>query len=210
MSNGYQGHRLCRLQQDWDLCARCPERPYCEQISRGWWRDFRNALDAAEGRYRWHASARGFIDSSPTVAGGAVYIGSGDQQVYKFDADSGKSIWEYRTGGWIFFSSPAVADGIVYIGSTDGKVYAIDSVTGKEHWIRPLGRRRIKGSPVVNSGTVYIGSLDHHFCALNAATGDFQWAYNAGSGFTANPVVANNLVYIGCNDGNVYAFHAEP
>jgi outer membrane protein assembly factor BamB len=72
--------------------------------------------------------------SSPAVANGTVYIGSG-HDVFGFDQDpivgcgaSGAQItcnplWTAHTGGFVQ-SSPAVSNGIVYVGSGDGNLYA--------------------------------------------------------------------------------------
>ena len=64
--------------------------------------------------------------SSPTVAGGIVYVGSEDGKLYIFDAtcrQACRSLWSYTTGDTIQ-SSPAIAGGIVYIVSMDRKLYA--------------------------------------------------------------------------------------
>ena len=65
----------------------------------------------------------GLVNSSPAIANGIVYIGSGDDKLYAFNATTGATLWTGTTGGAVN-SSPAVANGIVYVGSDDGKVYA--------------------------------------------------------------------------------------
>ncbi|RZB13734.1 hypothetical protein StrepF001_42475 [Streptomyces sp. F001] len=68
------------------------------------------------------------MHSSPAVANGIVYIGSGDGRIYALNAASGNVRWTYETGD-VVWSSPTVADGIVYIGSIDHRVYALDAAT---------------------------------------------------------------------------------
>src|SRR5438105_3675813 len=63
------------------------------------------------------------LGSSPAVANGVVYIGSGDHKVYALNATTGAKLWSYTTGGE-GGSSPAVVNGVVYIGSGGGNVYA--------------------------------------------------------------------------------------
>jgi outer membrane protein assembly factor BamB len=60
------------------------------------------------------------------VAGGTVYVGSQDGQVYALDATTGSLRWSYPTGGPVY-SGPAVAGGTVYVGSDDHKVYALSA-----------------------------------------------------------------------------------
>ena len=62
--------------------------------------------------------------SSPAVAGGIVFAGSYDGNLYAVNASDGKLVWSYLTGD-IVVSSPAVADGVVYFGSYDRLIYAV-------------------------------------------------------------------------------------
>jgi hypothetical protein len=61
--------------------------------------------------------------SSPTVANGVVYIGSGNGRLYALDAATGAKLWSFPTGSQIG-SSPAVANGVIYIASR--KVLSFD------------------------------------------------------------------------------------
>ena len=68
------------------------------------------------------------VESSPTVAGVVVYIGS-DGLLYAFDTTGCgvppcTPLWMSPQMGEAIFSSPVVADGVVYIGSLDHKLYA--------------------------------------------------------------------------------------
>ena len=79
----------------------------------------------------WNYSAGGPVFTSPAVASGIVYVGSGypsafpsGDTVYALEASTGAKIWNYTTGGPVE-SSPAIAYGVVYISSEDGKGYAL-------------------------------------------------------------------------------------
>jgi PQQ-like domain len=69
---------------------------------------------------------------SPGVVAGRkafVFITSQDHFIYALDAVSGKKIWAYATGNWVY-SSPVISGGVLYVGSDDEKVYALDAATG--------------------------------------------------------------------------------
>jgi outer membrane protein assembly factor BamB len=56
---------------------------------------------------------------------------------------------------------------------------------------------------VIYIGSAYYGSVD----AINANTGALLWSYTTGTDFQyASPVVAAGLVFIGSDDGTIYAF----
>lgn len=69
--------------------------------------------------------------SSPAVANGKVYFGSGDGNVYAADAQTGVLQWKFSTRD-VVHASPAVVGNTVYIGSWDSNLYAIDAETGQE------------------------------------------------------------------------------
>jgi outer membrane protein assembly factor BamB len=70
-------------------------------------------------------------ECSPTVAGGSVYIGSSDQHLYSFDAETGSQQWRFDAGGEVL-GAPAVADGTVYAANENGTVYALKTTDGNK------------------------------------------------------------------------------
>ncbi len=64
-----------------------------------------------------------YIEDLYTIANGVVYIGSLDNSLYAFDANTGGLLWSYTTGNEIL-SSPSIANGVVYVGSNDFQLYA--------------------------------------------------------------------------------------
>ena len=149
--------------------------------------------------------------SSPVLAGGAVYFGSGDGHVYSLDAASGALNWKFRTGD-VVHASPAYADGVVYFGSWDSYFYAVDAKTGAEKWRfhggeDPLIHNQVgfQSSPAVVNGVVYTGCRDSKLYALDAATGREKWRFDAGASWViSSPAVAQGKVFFGTSDSSLY------
>ncbi len=163
-----------------------------------------NPLTVAGLTKQWAYQTGNIIDSSPAVAGGVVYVGSDDDDVYALDTASGRKHWSYRTGNMIA-SSPAVASGVVYIGSSDVSLYALDAASGAKKWAYHTGSAISFSSPVVVSGVVYIGSGDGYLYALDAASGAKKWVYRTGGHIFSSPAVAGGVVYIGSLESYLYA-----
>lgn len=191
------------------------------------------AVDAATGKQRWSFATRGehrftapgilgaqpsaeimpdpwdFFLSSPTVADGTVYVGSGDGHIYAVDALTGAQRWSYKTGD-VVHSSPAVSGGVVYAGSWDSYFYALNAATGQLKWKFKTGddpkthlMTGIPGSAAVANGTVYFGCRDANFYALDASTGTLKWKVaNDGSWVIASPAVADGVVYYTTSDSH--------
>jgi eukaryotic-like serine/threonine-protein kinase len=179
---------------------------------------------------KWRFHSHGKIISSPTVAGGIVFVGSTDANIYAVRANDGSLVWKAGTDGPVN-STPAVADGRVYAASIDGYVYALDAASGKRAWrFKTGGERRftapgihgliprtqlmadpydvLMSSPAVAGGVVFIGSGDHYVYALDATTGAVRWKFKTGNVVHASPAVAGGTVYIGSWDRNMYALDA--
>jgi outer membrane protein assembly factor BamB len=125
-------------------------------------------LNASSGVAVWNYTTGGSVASSPAIANGVVYVGSGDNRVYALDAADGALLWDFTTGGDVA-SSPAVADGMVFVGSYDGKVYALNASDGAFVWSYATGAM-VVSSPAVADGMVYVGSYDHHFYAFGSGS----------------------------------------
>jgi eukaryotic-like serine/threonine-protein kinase len=147
--------------------------------------------------------------SSPAVANGKVFFGSGDGNVYALDAISGTLLWKFPTRD-VVHASPAVANNTVYIGSWDGSFYAIDADTGLQRWAFKAGddpgnhnQVGFQSSAAVVGGTVYVGCRDAHVYALDAATGRKKWDYpTSKSWVSGTPAVADGVVYVGTSDSS--------
>ena len=106
-------------------------------------------------------------------------------------------------------SAPTVAYGDVYVGSNDKKLYAIDAEDGAKRWSRRL-LGRISSGPAVADSTVYV-SDGTRVTAIEAGGGRKLWnaLVEGEEEVYASPVVADGTVYVGSNDGNVYALDAD-
>ncbi|MFE7776233.1 PQQ-binding-like beta-propeller repeat protein [Streptomyces sp. NPDC057445] len=148
------------------------------------------------GQQLWVFPTGKTVNSTPAIADGVVYVGSGNGTLYAVDSGTGKERWTFRTGEMIE-SSPAVADGTVYVGSGDGNLYAVDAGTGKRRWAYRTGPNYT--SPVVVDGVVYIGS-NNGVHAVDAADGKPRWTSLTGVSVTS-PAVADGAVIVGSGRG---------
>lgn len=192
------------------------------------------AVDARTGRLKWKFSTGGerrfeakgihgfqpknqtipdpfdVYLSSPVVAEGAVYFGSGDGNVYALDAASGELRWKFATGD-VVHASPAYSGGAIYLGSWDSYLYALDAATGKEKWRYhggedPMIHNQVgfQSSPAVAGGVVYTGCRDSNLYAIDAATGKEKWKFfNNGSWVISTPAVAGGKVVFATSDSSL-------
>jgi len=84
------------------------------------------------GKEIWRFRAGAVVDGC-IVNEGFVYFGSDDYRIYAVDADTGKKVWSFRTGGECYMI-PTFYGGKLYFGSADCKLYCLNAINGEPVW----------------------------------------------------------------------------
>jgi len=191
------------------------------------------ALKSWSGGFHWSYRTGGGVTSSPAVLwlddGGPgydeVYFGADDGTFYALQS-SGQFHWTYASGGSIG-SSAAVAyvdeDGTsydaIYFGSDDDRLYAVSSGALRWSYVTDAA---IVSSPAIGYDElggigydeIYFGSRDNNIYALKSWSGELSWSYQTGGDVRSSPGISidgggytydENTLYIGSDDGNLYA-----
>lgn len=116
-----------------------------------------------------------------------------------------KSFTEWTSG----YSQPVVVGDTVYLTNMNGNLTAYDTETGTERWVFAADAG-IYVTPAAAEGKLFFGDLSGKFYAVVAADGTEAFHYQTGDRIMSSPtlVVENDLlkVFIGSNDGKIYAF----
>ena len=171
-------------------------------------------LDANSGNVLWQYSTSVQIFSSPTVAGGRVYVGEGfhqdtDCNLHCLDANNGSVIWDFKTASHVE-SSPFVSQGKVYFGAGDDGVYCVDALEGKEIWHYPS--LHVDMSPAVWKGKVYFGTGygEYRIYAVDANRGVEIWSKRVDYPAWGSPSANGDTVFFGLGNGNFLQSAEEP
>lgn len=152
----------------------------------------------------------GHITSTPTVAGGLVYVTNWSGWVYAVRTKNGLIKWKYDTGSGgqlgVQSSVTITADGRALVGDSLGVLHCLNAKTGKLLWTASVGNpvtesAHIWGSPVVANNRVFMGRASHsdvpctqgHLYAFDLDTGAELWRYA-----TVPPKVCNTDTSIAC------------
>ena len=124
---------------------------------------------------RWKRNL-GASETSPTVVGSRLYIGTAEGNVYCLRASDGKTLWSYHVGEPVK-GAIAYDRGRVFFGSYDGHALR----PHRRHGEVASGRRRPRSghfysTPAVAYSRVYVGSTDHAVYAFDERTGARVWS----------------------------------
>ncbi|MFD2520019.1 outer membrane protein assembly factor BamB family protein [Emticicia soli] len=177
-------------------------------------------LDTKDGKVIWELSSKTFMDSSPTVYNGMVFIvtGTGLQII---DAERGTLIKNARIQNEVFsngkfrkpqgfhlaHSSPAIHNGICYY--TFNNVLFSYNLTSGERNISNLNYTGFS-SPTIDSGLLYIHN-DRKLLAINLSNFTEKWSFGDSDNIidtSDSPFIADKTVY-SVGSGNLYAIDAQ-
>jgi outer membrane protein assembly factor BamB len=150
-----------------------------------------------------------FVDSSPAVSGGVVYVGGTDGKLYAFAArgcgqPSCQPLWTAQVGDSVD-GAPAVANGVVYTHAFDGTLAALDAAGCGAATCTPLWTGQVRRgfareeTPTVADGEVFIGNNRSltAFAANGCGSAVCQPLWHGPAHLISGaPAVANGIVYV--------------
>ena len=176
------------------------------------------ALESETGEEQWRATHEGeeLWRSAPVVVDDRIYLGSWRGAVLALHADDGSRAWRQRPGPPDFrIGSPvAVANGTVFGGGREGMLVALDTTNGQIEWQVSTETYELS-APAIADGVVYVGASGDSgtLFAFDAATGNERWRVETREvlfgdsnsiGIRHGPAVADNLVYVATEPGDLY------
>ena len=159
----------------------------------------------------WNFTAANVVGTSPAVANGYVYFGSGSEfsspgyMVYCLNAQSGNLVWNFTLGSAP--TDPTVSNGYVYVGSINNYLYCLNAITGALVWNYSAGLYVSFSDPTVSNGYVYVGTNELGALCINATTGALVWKF-ATQGDAGTPSIYGSNVYVG-GSPTVYCLDAS-
>lgn len=151
----------------------------------------------------WIDGGHGFVRSTPTVAGDAVYLHGHPNRLVAFSRDTGEQRWITKLGARPdsdteisyppAYSTPSVVGDTVYVGggnvefrANDGEtthvgdhlyLYAIDRASGEIRWKVPTNEY-VHTAPVVVGDTILFATRDGTVYAVDAHDGSDEWTFS--------------------------------
>lgn len=173
------------------------------------------ALDPRTGGILWQVRPGGPLRGAPSVANGAIYVMSQDNQIFSLNEADGKTNWSQpaslEIAGVFGSASPAIGQGTVVAGFSSGELNAYRYENGRQVWQDTLQRTSIRTSvaaltdidadPVIDSGQVIALGQGGRMVALELTTGQRMWELNIAG--ISTPWVAGDWVFVVTDDARL-------
>ena len=182
---------------------------------------FVSALSEENGGIAWQVRPGGPLRGAPTVANGAIYVISQDNQIYSLKEEDGTTNWSQpaslEIAGIFGAASPAAGQGTVVAGFSSGELNAYRYENGRQVWQDQLQRTSIRTSvssltdidadPVIDSGQVFAIGAGGRMVGLDLTSGQRLWELNIAG--ISNPWVAGDWVFVVTSEDKLLCIYRQ-
>ena len=179
------------------------------------------AMSEQNGGIVWQVRPGGPLRGAPTVASGAVYVISQDNQIYSLKEEDGSTNWSQpaslEIAGIFGAAAPAVGQGTVVAGFSSGELNGYRYENGRQVWQDQLERTSIRTSvsslsdidadPVIDNGQVFAIGAGGRMVALDITSGQRMWELNIAG--ISTPWVAGDWVFVVTSDAKLMCIYRQ-
>lgn len=154
------------------------------------------------------------VDADPVVDRGRVFaLGQGGRMA-SYELVTGQRSWEISIAG---ISTPYVVGEWVYAMTDDGKLLCVARANGKVRWMQQLARFRVETEkkkkdpirwtgPILAGGRLIAVNSEGMLSEFSPTDGSLLGSTEFKSSLSQPPVVANNILYVLADDGQITAW----
>ncbi|MGE0212225.1 MAG: PQQ-binding-like beta-propeller repeat protein [Parvibaculaceae bacterium] len=142
------------------------------------------------------------VAGRPVIADGQVYAIAHAGRMAAFLLSNGEQAWSQDISGT---QTPWVAGGYIFVISGRNSMVAISRSSGAVKWTQKLPGGGVWAGPVLGGGRLIALSSSGTLASLSPQTGEVLGTLDVGSGFYIAPVIANGMIYLLSDGGNLIA-----
>ncbi len=129
---------------------------------------------SAQAQWKAGVGSAGDYVFTPALLDGSVFAAGHDGNLARFDAESGKQLWQVGTGKKLS-AGVGAGSGLVVVATRKGEVLAYD-LNGKVLWESRVSSE-VLSAPQAAEGLVVVRAADGQIYGLDARDGKRKWVY---------------------------------
>jgi len=138
----------------------------------------------------------------------SVYCASKAGVISSLNQEDGKQIWRANVSDTIE-EAFLLNENTLYIGTQRGFLFALDKKTGKQLWSESVDGESFVTRPAIDDASVYFQGAHGTVVSMNQKTGKLIWKFRAGGESATSPFVKNGMLFLGCDDHQIYALDSK-
>jgi outer membrane protein assembly factor BamB len=152
------------------------------------------------------------IDADPVIDRGRVFaLGKGGRMA-AYELITGQRIWEINIAG---ITTPVVSGEWIFVLTDEAKLLCVQRASGKIRWISKLQRYKNEEKkkkpvswrgPVLAGGRLIVTNSNGEVWSVSTAEGSANQVFDVKQPISLAPVVANNMLYLFDDKGQISAF----
>jgi outer membrane protein assembly factor BamB len=161
-------------------------------------------LNAEDGKVKYRKKIGESFFCGAAIDGNTAYIGNDNGNLYALDLSSGNKKWKFNTGSRITMT-PVFNETHIIIGNLKGEIYSVDKISGKLNW-RTNTKGVLNASPLLTKNFIILPDLNEAYHFIDVKTGEIKSTYQLEGRGKLTPVIFNEVLYIGYDNGIVRAY----
>lgn len=161
-------------------------------------------IDARNGNLIDRKKIGGSFFCGTVISGNEIYIGNDDGNLYSIDLDSRNINWSFQTHAKIKMEA-VVNQSEIFIGNLSGDFYKIAKLDGKQMW-KTETKGLLNLTSLMTPEYLILPDANKKVYLISVATGEIVDTILFEGRVKLNPVIQNNLLFIGYENGNLRAY----
>jgi eukaryotic-like serine/threonine-protein kinase len=161
-------------------------------------------LDRKTGALRWRFETEMQVHGSPCIVDDVAVIAGCDGQARVIAVADGKQRMSVKLEGNLA-AAPAHREGVVYFGSLSGEYLALRLKDAKVLWRKAEKDGQFFSTAAVTADAAIFSSRSNAVFRVNPENGELAWSFKTRGSVDSSPVICGEVVYVGSDDGNLYA-----
>ncbi|XZE44411.1 PQQ-binding-like beta-propeller repeat protein [Pirellulaceae bacterium SH467] len=142
------------------------------------------------------------FEGTPVIAGGKVFLGDFEGNVYAFELATGQIAWKVKAKEG-FVAAGAVRGEYLVMGDFSANIYCYRTTDGAEIWTGELDQAIVSGGNFVED-EVLLSSDSGSLYAIDLKTGKQRWTYATGDQLRSTASLWNNIALLGGCDSKLH------
>lgn len=161
------------------------------------------ALNSNDGGLIYKKKIGNTFSSGAVIFNNNILIGDDEGLFYSVDLNNGDVVWKIRTGSKIKMEA-AANENEIFIGNLKGNLYKLSS-DGKQIWEKET-KGLLNITPLLTNNLLILPDANKKIHFINRETGNIIHTIQLEGRVKLCPVIKNNILQIGYENGNLTAY----